>query len=220
MPRSPSWVKARRALFVVAVAAGTAVYVEWFQPWFRRWGATDAEIEEPWAADMFVEPGVVRHTRAITIEAPVSTVWAWLAEIGQDQAGFYSYTALENLVGARMRNVERGASGVGAARRRRHRVARRPRPLGRDRAPGPARGRARARVRDGVAVRVRARPQRRARESATGASGSTRSTAARARASSRGASGGAVGTPIFDLLHFVMEQAMMRGLKHRAEAAR
>jgi hypothetical protein len=32
------------------------------------------------------------------------------------------------------------------------------------------------------------------------------------------ASGGAVGTPIFDLLHFTMEQAMMRGVKRRAEA--
>jgi hypothetical protein len=31
------------------------------------------------------------------------------------------------------------------------------------------------------------------------------------------ASGGAVGTPVFDLLHFVMEQAMMRGIKRRAE---
>src|SRR4051794_41406697 len=81
------------------------MYVEWFQPWFRRWGATDAEIEEPWAADAFTEPGVVRHTRAITIDAPVATVWAWLAQIGQDQAGFYSYTALENLVGAGMHNV-------------------------------------------------------------------------------------------------------------------
>jgi hypothetical protein len=32
-------------------------------------------------------------------------------------------------------------------------------------------------------------------------------------------SGGAVGTPFFDLVHFVMEQKMMRGIKARAEHA-
>ena len=156
--------KAGRALFVVAVAAGAAAYVEWFQPWFRRWGATDTELAEMWAADVFVEPGITRHTRAITIDAPVATVWAWLAQIGQDQAGFYSYTALENLVGARMRNVDELHPEWARARRRRHRVARRPRPLGRDRPPGAPRRRTRARVRDGVAVRLRTRPRRRARE--------------------------------------------------------
>src|SRR4051794_38799195 len=82
------------------------MYVEWFQPWFRRWGATDAEIEEPWAADAFTEPGIVRHTRAVTIDAPVATVWPWLAQIGQDRAGFYSYEALENLAGCEMRNAD------------------------------------------------------------------------------------------------------------------
>ena len=88
------------------MAAGAAAYVEWFQPWFRRWGANDTEIAELWAADVFVEPGIIRHTRAITIDAPITTVWAWLAEIGQDQAGFYSYTAVENLVGVWMRNTD------------------------------------------------------------------------------------------------------------------
>jgi len=33
------------------------------------------------------------------------------------------------------------------------------------------------------------------------------------------ASGGAVGTPVFDLLHFVMEQGMLRGIRQRAEAS-
>ena len=210
--------KAGRALFVVAVAAGAAAYVEWFQPWFRRWGATDAEIGETWAADVFVEPGVVRHTRAITIDAPVATVWAWLAQIGQDQAGFYSYTTLENLVGARHAQRQRPPPGVGPARRRRHRVARGPRPVGRDRAAGAPRRRAGARVRDGLAARLRPRRATAASPAATGAFGSTRSTAARAHDLLTRASGGAVGTPVFDLLHFVMEQGMMRGLKRRAEA--
>jgi hypothetical protein len=210
-------VKAGRALFVVAVAAGAAAYVDWFQPWFRRWGATDAEISESWAADMFVEPGVVRHTRAITIDAPVTTVWAWLAQIGQDQAGFYSYTALENLVGARMHNVndlrpewaQRVAGDtVWLADRSRWGEIGRQVLL----AVEPERAFVMVsptdydRVRDGGLAGgywgFRLDPL---------------DGGARTRLLTR-ASGGAVGTPVFDLLHFVMEQGMMRGLKRRAEA--
>jgi len=49
----------------------------------------------------------VQHTRAVTIDAPTKQVWRWLAQIGQDRAGFYSYTWLENLAGCRMRNADR-----------------------------------------------------------------------------------------------------------------
>jgi hypothetical protein len=46
-------------------------------------------------------------TRAVTINAPLDEVWAWLAQIGQDRGGFYSYEWLENLAGCRMRNADR-----------------------------------------------------------------------------------------------------------------
>jgi hypothetical protein len=209
-------VRARRALFIVAVAVGAAAYVEWFQPWFRRWGATDAEIHESWAADAFTQPGIVRHTRAITIDAPVAAVWAWLAQIGQDQAGFYSYTALENLVGARMHNVnelhpewaqrvagdtvwladhdrwgEVGRQVLLAVEPERSFVMVSPAEYERVRAGGLASGYWGFRL-DPIDGGTRTRLLTRA-------------------------SGGAVGTPVFDLLHFVMEQAMMRGIKRRAE---
>jgi hypothetical protein len=34
-------------------------------------------------------------------------VWPWLAQLGQDRGGFYSYAWLENLAGCRMRNADR-----------------------------------------------------------------------------------------------------------------
>jgi hypothetical protein len=43
----------------------------------------------------------------VTIDAPIETVWAWLIQIGQDRAGFYSYTWLENLFCCAMPRVER-----------------------------------------------------------------------------------------------------------------
>jgi hypothetical protein len=43
----------------------------------------------------------------VTIGAPREQVWSWLAQIGQDRGGFYSYSWLENLAGCRLRNADR-----------------------------------------------------------------------------------------------------------------
>ena len=42
----------------------------------------------------------------ITIHAPVSRDWPWLVQMGQDRGGFYSYSWLENLIGADIQNAE------------------------------------------------------------------------------------------------------------------
>jgi hypothetical protein len=41
------------------------------------------------------------------VQAPAEQVFSWLAQLGQDRAGFYSYDLLENLVGCRMPRIER-----------------------------------------------------------------------------------------------------------------
>jgi hypothetical protein len=46
-------------------------------------------------------------TRVVTIHAPAGRVWPWVAQIGQDRGGFYSYTPLENMVGAGMKNADK-----------------------------------------------------------------------------------------------------------------
>jgi hypothetical protein len=38
----------------------------------------------------------------VTIAAPADEVWPWVAQLGQDRAGFYSYEILEDLAGCRM----------------------------------------------------------------------------------------------------------------------
>ena len=43
----------------------------------------------------------------MTIDAPVEKVWPWLAQLGQDRGGFYSYEFLENLAGCEMKNADR-----------------------------------------------------------------------------------------------------------------
>jgi len=49
--------------------------------------------------DEYLPSADLEATRAITIHAPRSHVWPWVAQVGQNRGGFYSYDWLENLVG-------------------------------------------------------------------------------------------------------------------------
>ena len=92
------------------VALGTALAVAYpvvIRPWMMRWGATDAERRQHLPGDELVPDPITTSTRAITVNAPVEVVWPWLAQIGQDRGGFYSYAWLENLAGCKMYNADR-----------------------------------------------------------------------------------------------------------------
>ena len=89
---------ARGRLPSAPAALGTgllAVYAGPVRRWMRSWGARGegATTTEP--------------VHAIEVEAPAEEVWPWLAQLGQDRGGFYSYEWLENLAGCRMRNADR-----------------------------------------------------------------------------------------------------------------
>ncbi len=90
----------------LGVAAAAATYKWVLRPWFLNWGATAGEIRGPWPGDEMT-PGAIRQgTRSVTIHASADEIWPWLTQIGQDRGGFYSYTWLENLFGARIRNAD------------------------------------------------------------------------------------------------------------------
>jgi len=79
---------------------GTALAVlALVERWSRRFGVDDEEVRRPLAGDDVIPSATVRFDRAITIDAPAERVWPWVAQLGQDRAGFYSFEALENLVG-------------------------------------------------------------------------------------------------------------------------
>ena len=42
---------------------------------------------------------------AVQVQAPAADVWPWVAQIGADRGGFYSYQWLENLIGCQVRNA-------------------------------------------------------------------------------------------------------------------
>lgn len=95
--------------WIAALSAGVmlAVYHVLVRPWHRTWGATNEEVTRQLPGDDVVpEPGN-ETTRAVTVAAPSDDVWSWVVQLGQGRGGFYSYTWLENLVGADIHNVDR-----------------------------------------------------------------------------------------------------------------
>jgi hypothetical protein len=89
------------------LAALLAVYVAVLRPWHLRWGTTVVEATEILPGDDLLQGNLGQVTRAITIDAPPERIWPWLMQMGQDRGGFYSYTPLENMIGADMPEVHR-----------------------------------------------------------------------------------------------------------------
>lgn len=92
---------------VIGATAAAMAYGLIMRPWHKRWGASSEEATMTLPGDEIVPRPNETVTHAITIHAPIETVWSWVVQIGQTKGGFYSYTWLENLVGCRMRNAER-----------------------------------------------------------------------------------------------------------------
>jgi hypothetical protein len=74
--------------------------------WHRGWGASPTEASEPLPGDRLVPDAWLQTTRAISIGAPPAAVWPWLVQMGQGRGGFYTYERVENLLGARIANLD------------------------------------------------------------------------------------------------------------------
>ena len=90
-----------------ATLAAAAAYGHWGVAWMRRWGALDSELRRELPGDDATPDPAFQQTHVVQIDAAAEAVWPWVAQIGQDRGGFYSYAWLENLAGCRMRNAER-----------------------------------------------------------------------------------------------------------------
>lgn len=72
-----------------------------------RWGLDEAAAARDYPGDALVPDPAWSWTHGVEIDAPAAEVWPWVAQIGQDKAGFYSYQWLENLAGCRIHNADR-----------------------------------------------------------------------------------------------------------------
>jgi hypothetical protein len=92
-----------------ATAAGGAVvvYALLVRPRCLRWGATGQESGALLPGDDLIADPDLTAARAITVRAPASGVWPWIAQLGQGRGGFYSYDFLENLAGCDVHSADR-----------------------------------------------------------------------------------------------------------------
>ncbi len=88
-------------------AAATVLYALVIRPWHLRWGAAPEDEERELPGDGLFPQDGTQILHVVTIDAPVEEVWPWLAQLGQDRAGLYSYEWLENLAGCEMKNADR-----------------------------------------------------------------------------------------------------------------
>ena len=99
----------KRALTtLILVGALGAVYVRRLRRPVLTWGATDGEATARLPGDELLEDADGVATRAITIDAPASAVWPWLAQMGPSpRGGAYTYDWIENVLRLDMHSVDR-----------------------------------------------------------------------------------------------------------------
>lgn len=72
-----------------------------------HWGLAPADVARVFPGDRILPSPRWGWTHAVAIDAPPERVWPWVAQIGAERGGFYSYQFLENAVGCSLRNAER-----------------------------------------------------------------------------------------------------------------
>lgn len=92
---------------LVTFAAGAFAVVPVLRTWALQWGATEAELDATLPGDDVVPAAGHVSTRAVSINATPDRVWPWLVQLGQGRGGFYSYDVLENLVGCDVHSANR-----------------------------------------------------------------------------------------------------------------
>lgn len=91
------------ALGIVAVLVMFALL-----PWMDRWGATEEEIAAVFPGDELVPTPLTTYNRAITINAAPEEIYPWIAQMGADRGGMYSYTWFEtNILRCELINADR-----------------------------------------------------------------------------------------------------------------
>jgi hypothetical protein len=91
---------------MLALLAVVMVYILMVRPWLLNWGATAVEQSRALPGDEIVAFPAKTTTRALTIGVAADKAFPWLAQLGQNRGGFYSFELLEDLVGCEMPRAE------------------------------------------------------------------------------------------------------------------
>lgn len=104
---------------VLQGVGGAAIMAAAFLLPFQRasrshWGLDPELAARAYPYDDLVPDPRWSWTHGIEIDAPTYEVWPWIARLGADRGGFYSYQWLENVVGCQVRNAETARAEWGA----------------------------------------------------------------------------------------------------------
>ena len=92
---------------IEGVAIITAAF---FTPFMRgqrgHWGLDEAAAAREYPGDELILEPRWGWTHGVEIEAPPGEVWPWVAQVGADRGGFYSYQWLEDVAGCAVHNAE------------------------------------------------------------------------------------------------------------------
>ena len=76
--------------------AGTILFAPFLRRRYARWGTNESEVKRGLPGDACVPEPKSEITNAITVYARMEEVWAWIAQIGCQRAGWYAYDWLDN----------------------------------------------------------------------------------------------------------------------------
>lgn len=110
------WLRRRISTAVVARAVGAAVVAvgcaylltyRYWRRWCLGWGSTSEELNRLLPGDDVLDDPDVVSTRSVSIEAPPTSVWPWLVQMGPGRGGAYTYDWIENLFGLGMHSADK-----------------------------------------------------------------------------------------------------------------
>ena len=88
-------------MFLTLFAILTVAALYWFpvRRWMNQWGATSSDLARVMAGDSLLADWTYSGTTAVTVDARPEHLWPWLAQIGYQRGGLYSYDWLDRLFG-------------------------------------------------------------------------------------------------------------------------
>jgi hypothetical protein len=97
----------RGGLALGSISVAALLYRLLFRRAILNWGATDAEANAWLPDDELLSQADGVATRAITINAPATAVWPWIAQMGPSpRGGAYTYDWIEKLLGLDMHSTD------------------------------------------------------------------------------------------------------------------
>jgi hypothetical protein len=93
--------------FMAGLGALAVILMFALLPWMDHYGATDEEIAASYSGDELVPTPRITYTRTISINASPEEIYPWMAQLGADKGGMYSYTWLESLIQCPQTNADR-----------------------------------------------------------------------------------------------------------------